>query len=68
MKFKFFKFIKRNKLFENSLGIYYFVYDGMKRKNNILELILNDKIKFKNYYLNYDLPIDEKDISKYKKN
>ena len=50
-----------------NLGIYLFVYDGIKRKKNNFEFILYDETKFKNYYLDFDFYIDEKEISKYKK-
>jgi len=56
-----FKFIK---YFQINLKIYSFIYNI---ENNYFEFKLYDENAFKNYYSNYDLSIDEKEISKFKK-
>ena len=55
--------LKKIEYLKLNLGIFLFIYDGIKNK---FEFILYDENKFKNYYLNYDFLLIDK-ISKYKK-
>ena len=46
-----------------NLNLYSFIYEGIKRKNNFFEFKVYDE--FKIYYLNYDLSLNGKEISKF---
>ena len=54
--------LKKIKYLEINLKIFSFIC-----KKNYFEFILNDEKEFKNYYINYDLSINEDEIVKYKK-
>ena len=63
----FLKQLKKIKYLNINLGIISFICDKRKSENYYFEFIINDENAFRKYYQNYDLSIDEKDISKYKK-
>ena len=58
--------IKNINYLKINLKFFSFIYNKINGKNNYFEFKLYDDIKFKNYYSNYDISIDEKEISKYK--
>ena len=56
------KKLKKINLFGINLNIFSFIC-----KKNYFEFIINDENELKNYYLNFDLSINEEEIVKYKK-
>jgi len=44
-----------------------FIYKRKEEEKYLFKFNINDEIEFKNYYLNFDLSIDSKEIKKYKK-
>ena len=51
--------LKKIKYLKINVGIYSFIYNKIKYKKDYFEFHLYDENKFREYYLNYDLTIDD---------
>ena len=67
---KYFNLINQLKLIKNlqiNFRVFDFIYKNKRHEKYLFKFNINKEDKFKKYYTNYDLSIDEEEIIKYKK-